>query len=247
MILSMEYRIRKKTRPIFKIIGFIILVFLLTVFFIEPARNYLINLTTNNKDSDSNEEQIIGTVSGYNPRVEDIQQILKDIGLEPGLVDGVMGYKTRSAIKDFQRSKGLQHTGKIDSVTWLTLGRDKEALQSVAEIVSLSNLSSSEPIVVPPRQEEKEEKMGTQGVEDKSRNKIRDDNVTVKDYDRAKQIQIALKKAGFYKGKTDGKIGSQTIRAVREFQRSHSLKPDGIVGSKTWKALNMYLENGGGR
>ena len=37
----------------------------------------------------------------------------------------------------------------------------------------------------------------------------------------------------------DGFFGPKTEAGVREFQRSHSLVPDGIVGPKTWAALDV--------
>jgi peptidoglycan hydrolase-like protein with peptidoglycan-binding domain len=36
----------------------------------------------------------------------------------------------------------------------------------------------------------------------------------------------------------DGNFGSKTEAAVRAFQREHYLVPDGIVGPKTWLALD---------
>ncbi|HEX8189419.1 MAG TPA: N-acetylmuramoyl-L-alanine amidase [Pyrinomonadaceae bacterium] len=36
----------------------------------------------------------------------------------------------------------------------------------------------------------------------------------------------------------DGKFGSHTEAAVRDFQRRHGLVPDGIVGPRTWRALD---------
>jgi N-acetylmuramoyl-L-alanine amidase/Putative peptidoglycan binding domain len=36
----------------------------------------------------------------------------------------------------------------------------------------------------------------------------------------------------------DGKFNGQTEAAVRDFQRLHQLVPDGIVGPKTWVAIN---------
>ncbi|MBF0216667.1 MAG: peptidoglycan-binding protein [Candidatus Omnitrophica bacterium] len=57
----------------------------------------------------------------------------------------------------------------------------------------------------------------------------------------AKNIQKALKNAGFYSGEIDGKIGKGTRKAVREFQGSEGLKVDGIVGKKTWSRLQSYL------
>ncbi len=55
------------------------------------------------------------------------------------------------------------------------------------------------------------------------------------------KIQTALKKAGYYKGAIDGKIGPKTKRAIKSFQKHHKLKPDGVVGSKTWTILKPYL------
>lgn len=57
-----------------------------------------------------------------------------------------------------------------------------------------------------------------------------------------KDIQQALKNAGFYQGPIDGKIGSQTREAVKEFQRINGLKADGVVGGQTWEKLAPYLE-----
>ena len=56
-----------------------------------------------------------------------------------------------------------------------------------------------------------------------------------------KQIQQALKNAGFYNGKIDGNIGPKTKKAIEEFQAQNGLKADGKVGAKTWAALFSYL------
>lgn len=59
--------------------------------------------------------------------------------------------------------------------------------------------------------------------------------------DRNKDIQRALKNAGFYAGTIDGKIGPKTKKAVMEFQKANGLKVDGKVGPKTWADLEKYL------
>ncbi len=56
------------------------------------------------------------------------------------------------------------------------------------------------------------------------------------------QIQKALKAAGFYKGDVDGKIGTQTKKAIRDFQKANNLTADGKVGPKTWSLLGPYAE-----
>lgn len=56
-----------------------------------------------------------------------------------------------------------------------------------------------------------------------------------------KDIQTALKNAGFYKGTVDGKLGKGTRRAIRKFQKANNLPVDGKVGLKTWEVLKEYL------
>lgn len=58
---------------------------------------------------------------------------------------------------------------------------------------------------------------------------------------RNKDIQKALKNAGFYTGSIDGKIGPKTKGAIMEFQKAKALKVDGKVGPKTWSELEKYL------
>lgn len=58
---------------------------------------------------------------------------------------------------------------------------------------------------------------------------------------RNKDIQKALKNAGFYTGAADGKIGPKTKKAIEDFQKSKNLKVDGKVGPKTWAELEKYL------
>jgi len=56
------------------------------------------------------------------------------------------------------------------------------------------------------------------------------------------KIQRALKAAGVYTGRVDGKIGAGTKEAIIEFQKSHGLKADGVLGRKTWEELKVYLK-----
>ncbi len=57
-----------------------------------------------------------------------------------------------------------------------------------------------------------------------------------------KQIQTALKNAGYYQGTVDGKMGKKTRKAVREFQKANNLPVNGKVGKNTWIVLKDYLE-----
>lgn len=57
-----------------------------------------------------------------------------------------------------------------------------------------------------------------------------------------RDIQQALKNAGFYQGAIDGKMGPMTREAVKEFQRLHGLSDDGVVGKQTWAKLSAYAD-----
>jgi murein L,D-transpeptidase YcbB/YkuD len=122
---------------------------------------------------------------------------------------------------------------KVDSKTWLELNREKEALKGETIPQTLVLPSEKKPAEVK-SEEEIRKIMGPQGKVTKAK----------LPKDRKKQIQIALQKVGFYKGKIDGKISPQTKEAIREFQKSKGLKPDGVVGQKTWKELEKYLQTG---
>ena len=57
-----------------------------------------------------------------------------------------------------------------------------------------------------------------------------------------KDIQTALKNAGYYNGPVDGKFGHLTTVAIKEFQKANGLKEDGVVGQQTWVKLSEHLQ-----
>lgn len=54
------------------------------------------------------------------------------------------------------------------------------------------------------------------------------------------KIQTKLKRWGYYTGNIDGIYGSQTVAAVKYFQRKNGLTVDGIAGPNTLKAMGIY-------
>ena len=61
--------------------------------------------------------------------------------------------------------------------------------------------------------------------------------------DEVIQIQTKLKRWGYYNGNIDGIYGSETLSAVKYFQRKNGLKEDGIAGSETLKAMGIYTSS----
>ena len=58
-----------------------------------------------------------------------------------------------------------------------------------------------------------------------------------------RQIQTKLKRWGYYNGSVDGIYGSQTVAAVKWFQRKNGLTVDGIAGPKTLAAMGIYTSS----
>lgn len=52
-------------------------------------------------------------------------------------------------------------------------------------------------------------------------------------------IQEKLKRWGYYSGSVDGIYGSQTVSAVKNFQKKNGLTVDGIAGTQTLKAMGI--------
>lgn len=63
-----------------------------------------------------------GPRSGSADGVMATQQALKEKGFDPGPIDGIMGLRTVSALKDYQKSENLTMTGRMDRDTVAKLG-----------------------------------------------------------------------------------------------------------------------------
>lgn len=57
-------------------------------------------------------------------------------------------------------------------------------------------------------------------------------------------LQNILTYLNLYSGIIDGIFGASTRDSVIQFQKQNRLTPDGIVGSRTWFALNPYIDGG---
>ena len=62
--------------------------------------------------------------------------------------------------------------------------------------------------------------------------------------DNIRAVQTRLADLGYYKIRVDGIWGPKTLAAVKNFQRDYGLVVDGIVGSRTEKALGITLGGG---
>jgi peptidoglycan hydrolase-like protein with peptidoglycan-binding domain len=60
---------------------------------------------------------------GQDAKSMDIQTALKNAGFYAGAIDGKIGPRSRKAIEEFQKAKGLKVDGKVGPKTWAELER----------------------------------------------------------------------------------------------------------------------------
>jgi N-acetyl-anhydromuramyl-L-alanine amidase AmpD len=205
---------------------FVVVLGIVAVF--RPLRNHFAQQAQEEKylrQMQFEEQEFLGNIDGYNFRVAQIQRQLKEKGFDPGKIDGRMGEATRRAIRKFQIGVGEKPTGFLNNSTWFKLGESK-----------LASLDKGRP--EEPKNDVTKETVRTEIMEYRLRNK-----------NRIKAVQAALKNAGFDPGPIDGKMGEKTKQAVMAFQKKNGFAVDGVVGTKTWEALSRFStqEKGGVR
>lgn len=140
--------------------------------------------------------------------IKKIQLTLKHKGYYNGIVDGIFGSGTESALKNFQQANGLVADGVAGAKTIEKLYTSSNAKNNYNTVSSLDQIDS-----LP-----KPCKPGDSGED-------------------VIKIQQALQLMGYYKGKIDGVYGKATINAIKAVQKSNRLTIDGIAGNATINLL----------
>ncbi len=155
--------------------------------------------------------------------VRHLQNLLKAMGLYTAEVDGRFGPATAAAVRKFQADVGLPANGIVDAQTWAAIERvcgeevvHEEMNETPVDMEPVDNapleaapLAAGDPPTL---------RQGDTGA-------------------YVAQLQSTLNALGYSTGGVDGKFGPATAAAVRAFQSAYGLTPDGIVGPRTWDAL----------
>ena len=145
-------------------------------------------------------------------QVKLMQKRLKELGYYSAGADGSFGYQTLKAVVAFQKNNKLTDDGVAGPST-------------LKKMVSSSALKAGESA---DKEEEKEDE------------KLETDNSLKKgdSGEAVKALQRRLKELGYYTNYIDGDFGSQTVTAVKAFQKKNGLTDDGVAGSVTLTKLN---------
>jgi len=117
--------------------------------------------------------------------------------------------------------------------------RNTETTASTASSVPVSSNTSSSSSIAPSSPEMEMPRGSSQNAAIAP--EVTEPAAVVPEKPTKKNIQTALKNAGYYAGEIDGKFGPKTKKAVEEFQAANSLSVDGVVGPLTWNLLKKYL------
>ncbi len=188
-------------------------------------------------------------VGSTGSRVTELQQLLKSRGFNPGPIDGIFGTGTEQAVKDFQKFQGLDPNGVVDDATMQALRAQptpqptpptpspalvrlidtyrffRELPHQLQAIQWLEGQISKEVLTQFTQRWRATSEMPTlqQGATG----------------DAVRVLQQRLQGRGFYPGVISGTFDAATRNAVIAFQRSQGLAQDGVVGSNTWRLLNI--------
>lgn len=130
-----------------------------------------------------------------------LQQSLTKLGYNSGSIDGIFGSKTQTAVKAFQKDKGLVVDGIVGNSTWTAIDNALQNPQTpIHPMLSIGSIGDS-----------------------------------------VRYLQVCLDKLGYKPAQIDGIFGSKTETAVKAFQKAKGLVVDGIVGEKTWLAIDKSV------
>lgn len=146
--------------------------------------------------------------------VNRLQTRLGELGYYLAKVTGNYLNVTMDAVKRFQRENGLPDTGKADIATLTKLYSDDIVMPTPDPLATPAPVPTLPPDI---------EYKGVVSYGDKN--------------DRVAKVQERLAALGFFDRKVTGGFYQHTNTSVKEFQKYNGIKPDGVVGEDTWKAM----------
>ncbi len=137
-----------------------------------------------------------------------LQNALKELGFLSGAVDGQFGRATEQAVIAFQNRNEYPATGVVDANLQAFLYSGSPK-NAAGSKTNVKTLAPVEGVTI--RQGNTGEQVGT--------------------------VQIRLRELGYYAGEITMVHDSETVKAVKAFQKANGLTADGKVGGTTWSLL----------
>lgn len=193
--------------------------------------------------------------------VTEVQQRLRELGYFNQQPTGYFGEITQQAVMRFQQENGLVPDGIVGRQTRATLFNTVESPLNQAVSLTTPPPATAVPAprpsgVLPPPSSlgtlPPPRTLGTLQPPPPIPGALPPQSVTQTPSQRelrlgdrgsdVRQLQQTLRQRGFDPGPVDGVYGSQTQEAVRQFQRSHNLRVNGIADANTLAQLDLIRD-----
>lgn len=149
--------------------------------------------------------------------VAQVQTALAERDLYDGVVDGVMGPGTASAIRAFEHGQGIAQTGEASEKTLAAL--------MTAPMRKEAKAPAARPAAQPTAQAQAAAQPATTG--------------STTPNPKLMAAQRALAKIGYGPVSIDGKMGAETRNAIKSFERDRNLPETGELGPQVVRALQQ--------
>lgn len=174
--------------------------------------------------------------------VSELQAALKLLGYFTGTVDGVYGESTVAGVSQFQQAAGLNPDGIVSPRTWERLfPLVPTTASSAVPVPTVTKTPAAANSSAPNDTRVTNSKPTPASVPQLSTPASTPVNLPVLHLgmrgSTVRRLQQGLQAVGLFKEPVDGIFGNKTEIAVKAAQRRYRLKPDGVVGAATWKAL----------
>src|SRR5262249_37137208 len=183
--------------------------------------------------------------------VRSLQQNLKDQGFYYGTVTGDKNAETTAAIRRYQIRNGLQVTGELNDETLRSVKSSSNSVATAPQPNSKSAVAQSNS-VPPDANTPLTQSSPTPSYDETNRPLKTNPSYSASFYQRvpfrANRRTIAgaqsqLMSRGYYRGRIDGRYGSETAFAVRAFQSRAGLPATGRLDMQTLEALGSSDTN----
>lgn len=172
--------------------------------------------------------------------VEKIQTALTTLGFDPGVIDGAMGRRTRTAIRGFQFEIDMKQTGRLTKAQKIILfDRAAAAEANDTEVetdqgsTSSGNTTSSEVSPSTTTEDTTTADTTTEEIQDSAAEsettEVQPTTSSVSSRQGRIKVQKALTALGYPTGNEDGTVTEQTKEAIKAFQLDISHDATGLL------------------
>jgi peptidoglycan hydrolase-like protein with peptidoglycan-binding domain len=179
--------------------------------------------------------------------VRSLQQTLKDQGFYYGTITGEKSAETTAAIRRYQIRNGLQVTGEFNDETLRSLSSSSKSVAAAPR--ANSKPAASQPgSVRPDASSTFSQSSPATSFSQPDRGLETNPSYSASFYQSPPVrmnrriiagVQYQLMSRGYYRGRVDGRYGSQTAFAIRAFQSSAGIPPTGRLDMQTLDALEL--------